>query len=500
MQRRDFLKTLGVGAGAAVVGAEFFTQTTHALSAPAAVSEAQQSADEVWRALNRLTFGPRPGQVEAVRKQGLENWLKVQMNPLAIDDSAVEKRLGDFITLDMTNSELVSQKGAQQGKVVYELDAATVMRSIYSPRELHEVMVNFWSEHFSIWHEKELDKVFKTADDRDVIRKNTFTTYRQILGASAKSPAMLIYLDNAESNKKHPNENYAREVMELHTITIGHYTEDDVKEVARCFTGWTIQGLRDPNPGEFKFDARIHDNGAKKVLGQVFPAGGGIDDGERVLDMLAANPGTAELIANKLARRFIADTPPDDAVQAGKQAFLNSKGDIKATLLAILNTPAFRTAPPKYKRPYEYLVSLFRALDVQIDKLQPGVLGILRNMGHLPFDWITPDGYSDYAANWEGNMLGRWNLAIDTLSNKVPGVHVDLNALVRGQNVPIEPNAVVNFFAQHLYGRPMTNAESAEILGYMNKKGTPDLTQDLGRRMVNETLALMLAAPAFQFR
>lgn len=498
MQRRDFLKTIGLGAGAAL-GAEFLLGSTRALGAPA-VSEVQQSPDEVFRALNRLTFGPRPGQVEAVRKQGLQNWFTQQMNPDAIDDSNVENRLGDYLTLDMTLSELVSQRGAQEARAILELDSATVMRSVYSPRELHEVMVNFWSEHFSIWHQKELDKVLKTADDRDVIRKHTFSPYRQLLGASAKSPAMLIYLDNAESNRKHPNENYARELMELHTITIGHYSEDDVKEVARCLTGWTIQGQRDPNPGEFKFDPRIHDDGAKTVLGKTIPAGGGIQDGETVLDMLAADPGTAELIANKLAQRFIADTPPGSAVGAGKAAFLATKGDTRAVLTAILQTQEFRSAPPKFKRPYEYLVSLFRALDVQIDRLQPGVLAILRNMGHLPFDWITPDGYSDYAANWEGNMLARWNLAINTVSNKVPGVHVDLTALVRGQNIPIEPKAVIEFFARHLYGRSLTDAEGAAIYGYMNKNGTPDLTTDTGRRIVNDAIALMFAAPAFQFR
>jgi hypothetical protein len=500
MNRRDFLKTIGVGAGATVVGAEFLPSTMQALAAPAAVRDALATADPTWRALNRLTFGPRPGEVDAVSKLGLRTWIAQQLDYEQIDVTDSEKRLGDFATIDMTAKELLAFKGAQEGDVVRELDHATLLRSTYSPRELYEVMVNFWSEHFSIWHQKEQDKVLKTVDDREVVRKYALGKYRDILGASAKSPAMLIYLDNAKSNKAHPNENYARELMELHTITIGKYTEDDVKEVARCFTGWTIAGLKDPDVGTFKFDPRIHDNGAKKVLGKVIPAGGGIQDGETVLDMLAIHPGTAELIANKLARRFIADTPPDSAVQAGKAAFLKSGGDIKATLIAILEAPEFSDPQPKYKRPYEYMVSLFRALDVNIEKSNPQLLQTLRNMGHLPFDWITPDGYSDYSANWEGNMLSRWNLAINLVAGKVPGVKIDLTALVKGQNVPLEPEAVIKYFARHLYGRDMTQAENQAIMGYLNRAGKVDLTKDAGRRQVQETIGLMFAAPAFQFR
>lgn len=500
MNRRDFLKAVGIGAGVTVAGAEFLPGAMQALAAPAEVAQAQATSDATFRALNRLTMGTRPGQVEAVKKMGLSNWIAQQMDFEKIDDSASEKRLGDYPTLDMTAQEIYALKGVAEGDAVRELDSATVMRSIYSARELNEVVVNFWSEHLSIWHQKERDRVLKTIDDREVIRKYAFSKYRDLLGASAKSPAMLEYLDNAESNAKHPNENYAREVMELHTITIGQYTEDDVKEVARCFTGWTIANARDPQPGSFKFDPRIHDNKAKTVLGKVIPAGGGLQDGETVLDILAAHPGTAELIANKLARRFISDTPPDSAVQAGKAAFLKSGGDTKAVLNALFATPEFTNAAPKYKRPYEYLVSLFRALDVQIEKLNPGVLQVLRNMGHLPFDWITPDGYSDFSENWESNMLGRWNLAINAVSNKIPGVKVDLNKIAASQNVKIEPDAVIAYFAQHLYGRAMTRPESDAILGYLNRAGKPNLTTDAGRRTINEAIALMFAAPAFQFR
>lgn len=498
MNRRDFLKTMGVGAGA-VLGAEMGSDVLKALAAPDPSAAGAQAADPIWHVLNRITFGPRPGQVEAVKSMGIEAYIEQQLAYTKIDDSDSEKRLGNYATLDMTVTELLAL-GKLERQAIQELDSATVLRAIYSPRQLFEVMAGFWSEHFSIWHYKEQDKYLKSADDRDVVRKYALGKFRDILGASAKSPAMLIYLDNAQSNKKHPNENYAREVMELHTITIGNYTEQDVKEVARCFTGWTIQGRNGDNPGTFMFNPKLHDDGEKTVLGQKIPAGGGIKDGEMVLNLLAAHPKTAELIANKLARRFIADTPPDNVVAAAAQAFLKSGGDIPTVLRVIFAAPEFLNAPPKYKRPFEYLISLFRALDVQIDDLKPGVLGVLDSMGHLPFNHITPDGYSDFAINWQGNMLLRWNAAINTVYNKMPGVKVDLNALARNQNLNIEPNAVVNYFAQLLYGRPMTKTESDALLGFMNNGGTPNLTTDAGRKRVNDTLALMFAAPAFQYR
>ena len=361
-------------------------------------------------------------------------------------------------------------------------------------------MADFWSEHFSIWQEKESDKYLKTADDRDVVRKYALGKFRDILGASAKSPAMLIYLDNAQSNKAHANENYGREVMELHTITVGNYTETDVKEVARCFTGWTIQGTKEPNPGTFIFRPSLHDTGAKTVLGHIIPAGGGQQDAETVLDILAVHPGTALHIASKLCRRFIADDPPANVVTAVQQAFLQSGGDIKTVLRVIFASPEFLNAPPKFKRPWEYVISVFRVLDVQIDKLSPAILGTLNSLGQLPFNHITPDGYTDYASEWEGTMLPRWNVAINALYNKTPGVKVDLNKLVTGQNVKIDPNSVVQYFAQHLYGRPLTQNKSTALLGFMNKGGTPDLTTDVGRQRINDTIALMMAAPAFQFR
>jgi uncharacterized protein (DUF1800 family) len=506
MNRRSFLKVMGVGAGTALLG----SSVIEALAAPdlPALLRSPASAevrDPVFHVLNRVTFGPRPGQVDAVKKMGLQTYLEQQLNPASISDDAVEKRLGDYMTLDMTLPEIQALSQAAQEMIV-ELDQATVMRAVYAERQLYEVMVNFWSEHFSIWHLKEQCKFLKTIDDREVIRKHALGKFRDLLGASAKSPAMLIYLDNARSEKKHPNENYAREVMELHTITVGNYTETDVKEVARCFTGWTVQGPNGDNPGDFIFNPRQHDDGPKAVLGRQIPAGGGIQDGETVLNMLAAHPATAHHIASKLCRRFIADDPPETVVKAAAQAFLASSGDIPSVLRVIFAAPEFLSAPPKFKRPFEYVISLLRAFDVDMATPKPGnrnqlgVLGTLKAMGHLPFDHVTPDGYTDYAAQWIDNMLLRWNAAILTVYGVMPGVKVDLNGLVRSQNVELTPRGVLAYFAQHLLGRALSQEEQDAIWAFASNKGEPNLTTDAGRKRMVDAIALLAASPAFQYR
>lgn len=475
------------------------------MPAPLRYPALAETRDPVVHVLNRVTFGARPGLVDSVKQMGVQAYIEQQLNTTAIDDAASEQRLGDYITLDMTLPEMLAI-GAQPQQIIAELDAATVLRAVYSQRQLFEVMVNFWSEHFSIWHLKEQCKFLKTIDDREVVRRHALGKFRDILGASAKSPAMLIYLDNAESAKRHPNENYARELMELHTITVGNYTEDDVKEVARCFTGWTIQGRNRANPGEFIFNPRQHDNGAKTVLGHKIPAGGGMQDGEMVLDILASHPTTAQHIGSKLCRRFIADDPPEAAVKAAAQAFISSGGDIPTVLRAIFGRPEFLSAPPKFKRPFEYLVSLFRAFDAQLEApkidrragLVP--LGLLKQMGHLPFDYVTPDGYTDYASLWIDNMLLRWNAAILTVYGVLPGVKVDLAGIVRVQGVDLTPRAVLDYFAQHLLGRPMTKSELDTIWAYAAKEGEPNLTTDAGRKRLADAIALIAASPAFQYR
>ncbi len=509
MNRRDFLKLAGVSAGSALIG----NRIVEALAAPdfPRVLNTPALADDrdpVAHVLNRVTFGPRPGQVDAVRKMGIQAYLEQQLDPQHIDDGDSDKRLSDFTTLNMNAVDMLAA-GIDPQQVILELDTATVLRSVYSQRQLYEAMVNFWSEHFSIWILKETCKYLKTIDDRDVIRKNTFGKFRDLLGASAKSPAMLVYLDNAVSQKSHPNENYAREVMELHTLTPGNYTETDVKEVARCFTGWTVAGKNKPNAGEFFFNKNFHDDGEKTVLGHKIPAGGGIQDGEMVLDILASHPATAQHIATKLCRRFIADDPPDNVVQAAAAAFSSSGGDIPTVLRVIFAAPEFLNAPPKFKRPFEYLISLYRAFDVdlqlenqekKLDRSGASPLGLLSVMGHLPFNHATPEGYSDNGAAWISDMLIRWNLPVVLVYGSLKDAKIDLTALAQSQNVEIKPRPALDFFAQLLLGRALTQAELDTIWGYASKNGEPDLTTEAGKLLMRDAISLIAASPAYQYR
>ncbi|HKC62830.1 MAG TPA: DUF1800 domain-containing protein [Pyrinomonadaceae bacterium] len=334
--------------------------------------------------------------------------------------------------------------------IVTELQRAAVLRARYSERQLYEMLVDFWENHFSIYAQKDADRYMLTSFDRDVVRPFAMGRFRDLLGATAHSPAMLFYLDNWQSSvqRKYPatkdkpartvggiNENYARELMELHTLGVdGGYTQKDVQEVARCFTGWTI---RKPNEdGLFFFNPAAHDNGEKIVLGQKIPAGGGILDGERVLDILARHPSTAHFIATKLARRFIGDNPPEAVINRAAAVFLKTDGSIRETLRAIITSPEFfsRSAyRAKTRSPFEYAVAALRALDAETDGDRP-LLDWIARMGQPIFGRITPDGYADRADQWlsSGALLVRFNFASALAVNAIKGTRIDISHLLAG--------------------------------------------------------------------
>jgi uncharacterized protein (DUF1800 family) len=327
--------------------------------------------------------------------------------------------------------------------VVIELQRAALLRAVYSERQLFELMVNFWENHFSIFANKDADRFLLTEFDRDTIRPFALGNYRDLLGATARSPAMLYYLDNWQSSvprhypatKDKPartvggfNENYARELMELHTLGVeGGYKQQDVQEVARCFTGWTI---RKPNEvGLFFFNPRAHDNGEKIVLGHKIPAGGGISDGERVLDILASHPSTANFIATKLARRFVSDDPPPSVINQAAATFLKTDGSIRETLRTIITSPEFFSADvyrAKMRTPFEYVSAALRAIGAETDA-DPNVVGWIARMGQPLFGRVTPDGYPDRATQWlaTGSVLERLNFAIALSGNKLKGTYID---------------------------------------------------------------------------
>jgi uncharacterized protein (DUF1800 family) len=345
-------------------------------------------------------------------------------------------------------------------------------------------MVDFWENHFSIFANKDDDRYLLTGYDRETIRPFAMGRFRDLLGATAHSPAMLFYLDNWRSSVPRPypakgdkpagvdgglNENYARELMELHTLGVdGGYTQKDVQEVARCFTGWTIQK---PNEqGLFLYRPGLHDDGEKLVLGHKILPGGGIADGERVLDILAMHPSTARFIATKLARRFISDDPPQSVIDRGATAFLKSDGSIRETLRAILTSPEFFSAGvyrAKMRSPFEYVAAAMRALSADTDGDRP-VLDAIARMGQPVFGRITPDGYADRAEQWlsSGAMIGRFNFASALATNRLKGTVIDPAKFLSGIDSTNKESVQAKLTGLTMFGdvSPSTKAALEKIL------------------------------------
>jgi uncharacterized protein (DUF1800 family) len=569
---------------------------------PKTVAQKLTEEQRVVHVLNRLGFGARPGEVERVRRLGLEAYIEQQLNPSKLDDSALEARLRNFPTLGMSNGELLAkypqpgqllrrleragelppelaalvrqrnqgqpnnagqmsaeqadaekviaeamrppampqqQQGAmpeerdpqrrqyrqaiakymrEQGlespqRIMQELNSSRILRAVYSERQLQEVMVDFWTNHFNVFAQKGADRWFLTSYDRDVIRPNALGNFRDLLEATAKSPAMLFYLDNFQSaspnaqqqrgmprrprpqgearqrrmereqqrqgegqmttqpQRPQPqrmrrgiNENYARELMELHTLGVeGGYTQKDVQEVARAFTGWTIfqpRGGRldgddggDSRAGTFYFAPRMHDDGEKTVLGVQIPSGGGAEDGRKVLDILVAHPSTAKFIATKLARKFVADEPDPSLVRRVADAFHDSKGDIKTTLRALFTSPEFNSAGArraKIKTPFELTASALRTLGAEVE-VRPALIQWVARMGEPLYGYQAPTGYPDEASYWvnTGALLERLNFSLALVSNRIPGARVDLKRFVGEEAVgsrAVDQKAVVERF------------------------------------------------------
>lgn len=414
---------------------------------------------QAWLAANRLMYGPRPGDLAHIDDIGIDAFIEeqLQLSSNQPDGDTLHAKLQPLNTLTMAPAELMQAAEDKRGIILLELNQATILRSVYSERQLHEVMVDFWTNHFNIYFSKDQDRFLKTIDDRDVIRPHTMGKFRDLLDASAHSPAMLVYLDNVTNRKGNPNENYARELMELHTIGVaGGYTQDDVKAVARAFTGWTAKPYKKTNPspdsGQYIFNPRQHDDDAKTILGQTLPARGGERDGTLVLDMLARNPACATYISTKLVRRFVSDQPPATAIQSGAAAFTKSDGDITATLSAILHSDEFKTSfGQKLKRPYDLLASSLRALAADTDG-GPPLQAAMIQMGQPLFQWQFPNGYPDSAGAWSGasTLLARWNFGIALGANGLKGTHVDFDALNAGKGAGLIESLSKRFFGSSL--------------------------------------------------
>ena len=439
--------------------------------------------------LNRTGFGPRPGDVERVRRMGVERYIDLQLHPERIADGEMPGRLAALETIGLSSRAIAERyeqpvlearrekremkaDGAQNEKpqatpeqrranqVVMELGEQKVLRAVFSERQLQEVLTDFWFNHFNVDARKGVDRFLLTEYERETIRPHVLGKFRDLLEATAKSPAMLFYLDNwmsasavpsprparvvrgrfgqplfvpgrplaagqGNNPRKGLNENYGRELMELHTLGVdGGYTQRDVTEVARAFTGWTIRQPR--QGGGFTFEPRLHDDGEKLVLGHRIKAGGGVHDGEQVLDILAAHPSTARFIATKLVRRFVSDAPPPSLVDRAAARFTATKGDLRETMRTILTSREF-LAPEAYrakvKTPFDFVVSAARATGVDVPD---GALLVraVQQLGMPLYQCQPPTGYSDAGDAWvnTGALVNRMNFAVQLTGGRMPGV------------------------------------------------------------------------------
>ncbi len=337
------------------------------------------------RLLDRITFGLTEAEMQRIAFMGYDGYLEYQLNPAAIDDSGLDARLANYTTLNMEPYQLYSQGTLP----LNELTQATILRSVLSNRQLYQRMVEFWTDHFNIDIKKEDCQYIKTVDDREVIRQYAMATFPQLLSASAHSGAMMVYLDNSMSSGTNPNQNYARELMELHTLGSGGggYTQTDVQEVARCLTGWGIAGSQQGNlHGRFYYNAARHDTGTKVVLGNTI-VNGGQQDGETVLQILSSHPACAQFIATKLCKFFWGYQPPQSLIDAVTQSYIGTGGDIKSMLRVILNKQTLMQGGLKFKRPYHLVCNVMRTLNATNTSLTTLVNNQLRGVGQVPFQW-----------------------------------------------------------------------------------------------------------------
>jgi uncharacterized protein (DUF1800 family) len=480
---------------------------------PQAPSEPRELLPEqqINQALNRLGFGPRPGDVDRVRALGVDRWIARQLAPEKIDDHAVDELVASYPTFKASTADLVETyrqvqeaRRRQQIEMRAEGDTATkrelrreavrdnpelrdlarraqqtvgdvqsakLARAVASERQLQEVVVDFWENHFSVFAGKGQTRLFLASYDRDVIRPHALGKFRELLGAVAKSPAMLFFLDNWQSaaDSLHPtlaaargpvrgamgvrrpfrpgqrglpprasqparppqvqqrrprglNENYARELMELHTLGVdGGYTQKDVVEVARALTGWTLI----PREGAFAFRPEMHDAGEKVVLGHRLPAGRGIEEGEEVLDIVAHHPATARFITTKLVRRFVSDSAPPALVDRCAAVFTQSDGDIRETVRCVVTSAEFFSRAAyraKVKTPFEVVASALRAINAGPDTT-PRTAQVVARLGQPIFGRQTPDGWPDRGDAWmnTGAILNRINFGLALAGGRVPG-------------------------------------------------------------------------------
>jgi hypothetical protein len=457
----------------------------------------------VRRVVDRLTFGYTQAEAALLAQLGQDGYIEHHLRPSQIaEDPALDAFLAaNYPTLTQSAKDIAatSSDGANQ------LTRARLMRAVFSRRQLFERVVEMWTDHFNIDLDADSQNVFKPVDDRDVVRANALGTFASLLSASAHSPSMLLYLNNDQNKVGKPNENYAREIMELHTLGVdGGYTQADVQQVAKCFTGWGIDTTStSPTYYQFKFTSTSHDTSQKVVLGNIIPArtgNSGLQDGVDVLNILTNHPSTRSFIAKKMLRTFVSDAPTAQQIADVAEVYRTTNGDLTAMMRAVLKEAVKYPYSLKLKRPTHLLASMLRALGAIITS--PNNLQTpLTEAGNLPFRWDTPDGYPDVAAAWTGLMLPRWNFGARLMSTANSnngdwwntttqlGIRVDEAALLSGATTA---QTIADRLNQAVYAGSLPQADVDRIKSYL---GTTTPTQQTKR----EAIGLAVSLPTFQW-
>jgi len=502
--------------------------------------------DSAVQALNRLAWGPRPGEADRVAAAGVMVWIEHQLSPERIPDDALRARERAFTILrldvddlarrfvaarrdqqarrrdDTTATEAPPGRGTEAAalrRLGAETQQLAVVRAVLSERQLYEVLVDFWTNHFNVFYAKGADRYLLPAHIEETIRPNALGRFEDLLIATARSPAMLFYLDNAQSvasgarppippravrgltaeqrdmvAQRMPrglNENYARELLELHTLGVdGGYTQDDIVNVARILTGW---GIERPGQGAaFAFREWAHDRGEKVVLGERFPPGQGMDEGIRLLRMLARHPATMHHLSRKLCARLVADEPPDGCVDAAVAAWRASDGDVRAVVRAIVRTPDF-WAPAarraKVKSPLEFVVSAVRATGAVPDS-SLRLARLVGRLGQPLYLQSAPTGWPEAQADWvnAGALLARMNAAVALAAGRLPGAAADLEAVLPSA---VDHARFVDLVNERLLAGSMTDRTRAVILDQLR-----DVTDPAQARAL--AVGLAIGGPEFQ--
>ena len=521
---------------------------------PAPPAAALTARDSAFHALNRLAYGPRPGEVDSVARYGVMRWIERQLDPDGIDDKALERREHDFKILDYHRANLAERfrdVQRERQRMQRELGAAAdtvrpdnlpkpmrefrqldgelqqlaVVRAALSERQLREVMVDFWTNHFNVFVGKGADRFLLPSYIEQTIRPRVLGRFEDLLIAAAESPAMLFYLDNAQSvapgstpprpfrpfspffgrrrfgmnempedrrrrQQTGINENYARELLELHTLGVdGGYTQQDVIEVARIFTGWSIEPLE--RGAGFVFRDWAHDQGTKHVSG-LTSHDDGKDEGVRLLKFLAMQHATMYHVSAKLCARFVADEPPDGCVDAAVAAWQKTRGDIRAVLRAIFTSPDFwapQVVRAKVKTPFEFVVSAVRAVSADPDTT-PRLAQVVARLGEPLYQQPAPTGYAETEAHWvnSGALLARMNAAVALAGGHLPGIDANLDAVIPATT---DHSLLVDMVDKRIIGGTMSAHTRIVILEQLT-----DVADPLQARAL--AVGLAIGGPDFQ--